>query len=190
MKGLRERVRTLLSLFLLALAAPARGDGGTLRLSERAGPYRVSIFTAPEPLRVGPADISVLVQDAGSGAPVADVVVRLPLWPAEASGGRQAAEALLYTATTKQAVNKLLRAAAVEFPTARPWRIAVDIEGPRGPAYCAVEVDVAGPLPRWRQMWPWFSWPVVPIILFILHQLLRPRSRERPAAESSSHDGC
>jgi hypothetical protein len=182
---MRRTARTFLGFFMLALAAPARGDGGTLRLSERAGPYRVSVFTDPEPLRVGSADVSVLVQEAGSGAPVADAVVRLTLRPAAGDGA-----VLSYTATAEQAVNKLLRAAAVEFPAAGPWRIAVDVEGPRGPARCAVEVHVATPLPRWRQMWPWFSWPAVPIVLFVLHQLLRQRGRGRPAAESSPHDGC
>jgi hypothetical protein len=160
----------LLAFFTLALAAPARGDGGTLRLSERAGPYRVSVFTSPEPLRVGAADVSVFVQEAGSGAPVADVAVVLTLTPGAGNG-----PALSYQATADQAVNKLLRAAAVDWPAAGPWRIAVDVEGPRGTARCVVDVVVAPPLPRWRQMWPWFTWPAVPITLFVLHKLRRQR---------------
>ncbi len=162
--------RPLTALLVVLAASSARGDGGTLRLSERAGPYRVSVFTSPEPLRVGPADVSVLVQDAGSGAPIADAVVRLTLSPADREGAT-----LTSTATAEQAVNKLLRAAAVDLPAAGPWRIEVEVEGPGGPAHCGVAVMVAEPLPRWRQMWPWFTWPVVPIVLFVLHQLRRPR---------------
>jgi hypothetical protein len=167
--GAGRPLTALLGLVLLA-GGSARGDGGTLRLSERVGPYRVSVFTSPEPLRVGPADISVFVQDAESGAPVA-AAVRLTLTPG--GGG----EGLSCPATAEQAVNKLLRAAAVDLPAAGPWRIEVDVEGPRGPAHCEVAVMVAEPLPRWRQMWPWYTWPAVPIVLFVLYQLGR-RDRE------------
>jgi hypothetical protein len=167
---MRGGARTLLGFFMLALAAPARGDGGTLRLSERVGPYRISVFTSPEPLRVGAADVSVFVQEASSNAVVADAAVRLTLAPAAGDG-----PVLVYTATAEQAVNKLLRAAAVELPAAGLWRIAVDVEGPRGAVHCVVEVLIAEPLPRWRQMWPWFTWPAVPIVLFVLHQLVRRR---------------
>jgi hypothetical protein len=161
----------VLGLVVLA-ARPARGDGGTLRLSERVGPYRISVFTSPEPLRAGPADVSVFVQDADSGSSLADAVVHLTLTP----DGRQGA-AVSCTATAEQAVNKLLRAASVDLPAAGPWRIDVDVEGPRGSAHCEVTVMVAEPLPRWRQMWPWFTWPAVPIVLFVLHQFRRQRGR-------------
>jgi hypothetical protein len=166
---------------LIVLATgPARGDGGTLRLSERVGPYRISVFTSPEPLRVGPADVSVFVQDADSGSAVATAGVHLTLAPAGREG-----PALSYTATADQAVNKLLRAASLDLPAAGPWRIAVDVEGPRGPALCGVPVLVAEPLPRWRQMWPWFTWPAVPIVLFVLHQLRRQRGRRVGGPEKS-----
>jgi hypothetical protein len=161
----------MLAFLVLGPAEPARGDGGTLRLSEHVGPYRISVFTSPEPLRIGIADVSVFVQDAGSGAAAADAVVRLTLTPVAGSG------AVVYTATADQAVNKLLRAAAVDLPAAGLWRLGVDVEGPRGPAHCSVSVLVSEPLPRWQQMWPWFTWPAVPIVLFVLHQLLRPRGR-------------
>jgi hypothetical protein len=46
-----------------------RADGGAMRLSERAGGYRVTVFTDPTPLRAGPVDVSVFVQDADTGEP-------------------------------------------------------------------------------------------------------------------------
>ena len=52
--------------------APARADGGTVRLSERQGEYRITVFTAPVPFRAGLVDISVLVQDAVSRTPIPD----------------------------------------------------------------------------------------------------------------------
>ena len=46
-----------------------------MRLSERAGGYRVTVFTDPTPLRAGPVDVSVFVQDADTGEPAAGVRV-------------------------------------------------------------------------------------------------------------------
>src|SRR5262249_22373888 len=70
-----------LTLRVLALAlrpCAAHGDGGAVRLAQQAGPYRVTVFTAPTPLRAGPVDVSVFVQD-GAGAALPDVTVRVTL---------------------------------------------------------------------------------------------------------------
>ena len=50
---------------------------------KQAGPFIVSIFTAPEPLRAGPVDVSVLVQSSG-GAVLTDAVVDILLESATA----------------------------------------------------------------------------------------------------------
>ena len=44
-----------------------------MRLSERAGGYRVIIFTDTDAARAGPVDVSVFVQDADTGEPAAGV---------------------------------------------------------------------------------------------------------------------
>ncbi len=41
------------------------GDGGAVRFSGQQGDWRITVFTSPTPLRAGPVDVSVLVQDAG-----------------------------------------------------------------------------------------------------------------------------
>src|SRR5262245_51794128 len=101
----------LLSPFLLATMSPchARADGGTVRLSQRAGGYRITVFTEPTPFRAGPVDVSVLVQDAATG----DVVpgAQVTVWAAPSGRGGEAAE---HPATTEAATNKLLRAALFE----------------------------------------------------------------------------
>ena len=55
-------------------AAPsmALADGGTVRFSEERSGRRITVFSTPTPLAVGPADISVLVQDLESGRPLLD----------------------------------------------------------------------------------------------------------------------
>lgn len=61
------------AVFLIPSLAVA--DGGALRLSEQKDGYRIAAFTTPTPLRAGPVDISVLVQDAATGEPNAEVEV-------------------------------------------------------------------------------------------------------------------
>ena len=48
-------------------------------MRQAAGPFVVSLFTTPESPAVGPADLSVMVEDQGSGSVLldADVVVTL-----------------------------------------------------------------------------------------------------------------
>ncbi len=144
---------------------PARADGGIPLLVERVDDYEVAVFASPAPLRVGPLDISVLVQNAGTGtpSPVSEIRVRLQ------SGGPYRV-ALEETATTEAATNKLFRAAHFELPSAGDWKVRVQIDDDQE----TLTVDgtfVAGePRPRWRALWPWFTWPIIPIAVFLLRQ--------------------
>jgi hypothetical protein len=152
--------------------APAIADGGALRLSGTAGGYRISVFTAPSPFRAGPVDVSVLVQDASTGEPMTQVPVTIRM---TRSGG----PALEYPATTGAATNKLFRAAQFELPGAGRWALQVRVDGRDGPAVIAGEVDAAEPLPRWPEIWPWFAWPTLVIVLFSIHQFLVRRRTGR-----------
>src|SRR5581483_8908588 len=66
-----RRDRTLLPALPVAvltlIPSLATADGGSLRLSEQDGNYRITVFTSPSPPRAGPVDVSVLVQDAATG---------------------------------------------------------------------------------------------------------------------------
>ncbi len=161
----------LASSFILHPSSFLRADGGTVRLSQRAGGYQVTVFTAPTPLRTGPVDVSVLVQDADTGQalPGAEVTVRV----APAGRGHTAT---VYPATTEAATNKLLRAALFELPEAGRWELEVAVQGPLGPARVRCEVEAAEPAPRWPEFWPWAAWPVLVILLFGVHQLLVRRA--------------
>src|SRR5438093_1281433 len=101
----RSLIRLLLfSSFLLhpSSFSSLRADGGTVRLSQRQGVYQITVFTAPNPFRSGPVDVSVLVQDAGTGQPVPEVRVTVRAAPRGRSG-----EALVSPATSEAATNKL-----------------------------------------------------------------------------------
>ena len=101
-----------------------RADGGTLRLSERVGGYRVTVFTAPTPLRAGPVDVSVFVQDADTGEPAAGVRVTVQAAPRGRPDGPSARPA-----TAEAATNKLFRSALFELPESGWWEIEATVDG-------------------------------------------------------------
>lgn len=130
-------VLSLLILCVLAFAPTVLANGGTVRLSnEPAGPYQVSAFTSPSPLRTGTVDVSVLVQRLGTGEQVPDVQVTVTVEPAGGQGDRRS-----YQATHEQATNKLYYAANVQIPAEGRWRISIDVVGQSGAGSAAFEVE-------------------------------------------------
>ena len=49
----------------------AHADGGQVRLTQRHGDMQITVFTSPSPLRAGPVDVSVCIQDAATGTNLA-----------------------------------------------------------------------------------------------------------------------
>jgi hypothetical protein len=156
----------LFSSFILHPSSFARADGGAVRMREQAGAYQVTVFTAPTPFRAGPVDISVLVLDAATGEyiPQARVTVRLK--------ARGTGNLLEYPASTAAATNKLFRAAVFELPEPGWWDVELVVDGPYGPVLLHLEVEADQPLPRWLELWPWFTWPALAVAFFGLHQVL------------------
>jgi hypothetical protein len=187
----------LIGVALALGCGSARGDGGTLRLSENAGPYHLSVFTSPSPPRAGRLDVSVLVQDAKTGAfvPGAAVSVRV-------SSTARPGLVSTYAATHEAATNKLLLAAECEAPAAGEWRVAVTVDGrpgggnaafsrsigsrtvdrqnggePAAQASAAFSLEVGEPAPLWWDMTVWIGWPALAVGLFGVHQILAARGR-------------
>lgn len=154
-------------LLLGPWSAAALADGGSVRLSQQQGGYRITIFTAPTPFRAGPVDISVLVQDAATGTPIPDVQVDVEVAPR----GRPD-EAISNRATTEAATNKLFQAAVFNLPEPGWWEVEVSVEGPKGTARVRCEVEAADALPRWLSLWPWVCWPALAVLLFCIHRWL------------------
>jgi len=157
-------------LLVGALCAPARGDGGVVRVSAKKGAYLITVFTSPTPLRAGPVDISVLVQDAVTGEPLpeARVLVRLT---------QPGQPELEYPATTEAATNKLLQAAQFELTASGNWDLEVQVEGSHGSAMLGCALEAAEPLPRWVELWPWICWPALAVAIFGIHRLLAQKRR-------------
>jgi hypothetical protein len=163
-------------LLIGACGKAAHGDGGVLRVSRSEGNYRISVFTAPTPCQVGPIDISVLVQDAITGEVIPKALVTLWL-----KLRNQPGKPLCYTATDKAATNKLMNAAVFDLPEPGRWVVQVTIRGDQGRAQVDFELHAAQCVRGWPAMWPWFSWPVPVILLFLAHQVLVWRRHRQPA---------
>jgi hypothetical protein len=159
---------------LFRLPSPAMADGGTIRLSEQAGNYQIAVFTSPTPLRAGPVDVSMLIQDAATRKPVSEVQVTI-------TAKRRDRPNLLIRrpATIEAATNKLFRAATFELPEPGSWDIDVSIDGPLGKAQARFDVEASESLPRCLAMWWWIGWPVLPILLFSWHQVVVKRTPQR-----------
>lgn len=159
-----------------------RADTGTLRCIERVGNLRISVFTAPTPLRAGPAEISVLVQDDLTGEAKTAAPIELELL---APGGRIA---LPVVPTRATATNKLMQAAFVELTAPGNWHLNVLCSAPQSAAAISsveragrleLDLPVAPPLPKWLAQWAWFSWPLAVVGLFACHRKLAARAKCR-----------
>jgi hypothetical protein len=130
---------TLAAALLLAVVPPLLANGGTVRLSRAAvGPYLVSVFTSPTPLRTGEVDISVLVQDAER-----ESVLDVAIWVEAVPLGFDA-DAVRHPATRQQATNKLFKAAKFQVAEAGQWEFLVRVGGDEGGAV-AFQVELTDP---------------------------------------------
>jgi hypothetical protein len=171
MKG-KLAMAALLTVWLELGAGSSRalGDGGTLRFSGRRDDRMITVLTTPAPLEVGPADLSVLVQQAETGTPITE----LPIDVIARRTGHQEA-AIRASATTEAATNKLMRAARLDLLEPGRWHIDVVVAGVDPAQPIGFDVDVAPPPPPWMQMILWIAWPIIPIGLFALKEFRTKR---------------
>ncbi len=76
----RTRGSDILNVCAIALlATPLFADGGAVLSRQESGPFVITLFAAPVPLRSGPIDLTVLVQTRDTLEPVvaAEVSIRL-----------------------------------------------------------------------------------------------------------------
>jgi hypothetical protein len=134
----------LLLLVVVANSMAAHGGTGTPQLTnEDIGPYRIFVWSAPEPPQVGPYHVAVamtesLPGDASgfAGKPIlnADITVTLTH---VASG-----ETLTKKATHQDAVNKIYYEADFEVPTPGEWSVHLAVIGPDGAAEAAYMAEI------------------------------------------------
>jgi hypothetical protein len=165
---------------LLAAAMAARGDGGSVLSQQTSGPYRITLFGSPSPLRAGPADLSVMIQDAKTGEPVLDQSVAIDVQAALNPGSTawlppccSMAKSLgAVTATHASAQNKLLYAANIVLPSSGLHDITVRVGGDKGPTLEG-KIDVQSPVTPAASYWACLAAPPLLIGIFALNQRLR-----------------
>jgi hypothetical protein len=152
------------------LAALAMADGGALQWRERAGPYTVTVFTAPVPLRPGPVDFSVMVQRAADNEVVLDAAVALQLTKSGEADIRG-------EATHSLATNKLLYSISLSPPTPGMWRVEVHVRGAVGDASTAGSIRLLETESAVWNYWPYFAVVPVFVCLFIMNRYLKKSAR-------------
>jgi RsiW-degrading membrane proteinase PrsW (M82 family) len=167
-------VTALLALVVLA-PAPASGDGGTVRLVERSGGFVITVFSAPEPLRVGPADLSVLVQDEADAAPVLDARISLEAVPPAGAAGVVRLEA-----TRAHATNKLLYATPFTPELPGAWTLGVRVQRGTDVAEARTVLPVGPARSGLWSLWPYLALPPAAVALYALAAWLSVRRHARP----------
>ena len=166
--------RLLLAVVLACVASAAHADGGRLQMRQAAGSFVVSLFTTPESLGVGQADLSVMVEEGSNVLLNPDVTVTLT---PEDGGGAPVVAHLSHV----HATNRLLQDAVVELPQAGRWRVAVRVRDAGREASAATELTVASYSARRRTIWTFLLLPVCAMALFAWVRLLKRRKVPAPA---------
>jgi hypothetical protein len=158
--------KLLWPLVIILAQATALADGGIVQLRKQAGPFMITVFTAPAPLSAGPVDISLLLQNRNGLEPVLDATVSLIL-RSEASGAEIQARP-----TREQAQNKLLYAAPVTLAETGKWQLDVTVlrNGERTEA--TGTIDVAPAFEMASSYWGYFAFPPLMIVAFVVRERL------------------
>jgi hypothetical protein len=148
-------------------------DGGALLVRQNAGPLTISIFSSPEPLRVGTGDLSVMVQKSDDKSTVLDAKVKLHLTHTTPDGISE----VFVPATHAKATNKLLYASQVNLTAQGPWKLVTTVDSKAGSAEIAVNINVLPAEPRIFAYWPYFAVVPLIIVLFAINQWLKARRK-------------
>ena len=159
----------VLTTLLFCFAAVARADGPHIAFHGTEGAYTVTLFTAPDPLVAGPAGLTLLVQNTGSGA---------LLGQATASGQLLLAGHAPVAFTLGPADGGNLPSATVRLPLAGSYALQLHVAAANEEA-----ADFAGTVPvaenhgrRNTVLWALLL-PVLCIGLFLVNQYGKARMR-------------
>ena len=144
-KAPRRTISTGLALWMAyaVFATPflARGDGGTLRVSNvPMGAYRISVYTDPTPVPPDTIDVSVLATFERGRGVARGLEILVVAHPLDGPGPD-----ITHPATRDQADDPRFYAAKFALGAVGPWDIAVQVEGPEGEGQVSFSIDVREP---------------------------------------------
>jgi hypothetical protein len=133
----------------VALSSPtvalAHG-GGTPRLIDvPVGPYRLYVWSSPEPLRVGDMHVTIAVVEAAQTSakldePVVDANVRVLLKPLNEQN-----EPFARAATNQTTLLQRYYETDFSIPAAGIWQAVIEVSGPAGAGSASFDVEVLPP---------------------------------------------
>jgi hypothetical protein len=137
-RGLRSTLAAILVLAaFLGASEGVRANGGTLRVARATvGPYLVSVWTQPDPPRVGRLDVSVAVMRPEDGTAILDAV---PSVTAQLTGNQ--APPVTERAVLGGGGTPLLYHAELELSRPGRWRVTVTIPPVSEPGGASFEID-------------------------------------------------
>ncbi len=159
----------LMLIFLSPFDRIARADGGVVMCQRTSAAFTITLFSTETPLRPGPADLSVLLEQPDGRSPILDAQVFIEL-------KHEAGMIIRAEATRSQARNKLLYCSLINLPAAGHWKIRLHISRGNTRAEMLSDLVVAAPQPVFLSHWELIAVPPITIILFILNQWLRRRA--------------
>jgi hypothetical protein len=162
------------ALLLSCAAAVAHADGGRLQMRQAAGPFIVSLFTQPESLGVGQADLSAMIEEQESGKVLLGADVTIALTPENGQG-----EPIVAHLSHAHATNGLLQDALVQLPRAGRWRAVIQVSDAGRRASVATDLAVGDHSARRGSVWVFALLPVLAIALFVWVQIAKHPARGR-----------
>jgi hypothetical protein len=159
-----------------------------MRAREVQGPFVVTIFTGSEPQQDSPVDVSVMVQERDSNEAILDATVKLTFTaparslvepkeqicgPSEMAGLDTDPERFTVLATRRQALNKLLYAAPVNFNAIGLWQLQASIKRDDFSEKITCSIPVSPPPRKLVALFPYLISPPLLVALFALNQRLR-----------------
>jgi len=182
---MRLPIRCLFGLLLALLGATtAQADGEVVVASQRDGDRRITLLASPWPLRAGPAEFSVLLQDAISGQPLSGAQVEVEVEAGAETPRDTDPEPIRLSAEEGAGGNPLFYAARLELPGPGRWHLRAHAVAPGRSLRLASEIEVAPAASLLARHGLALSLPFVGISLFCLHQRLRARTSSRPASRN------
>lgn len=150
---MRKFNRWLFVLILIGWPASslAHGSGTPQLVNRAAGPYVLSVWSLPDPLRVGEVHLSVAAR-----APTADLVVQLQLTPIAPAGNP-----LRQTTVIQERLLQRYYEADFVLPSAGEWQARVIVQGAAGEGHTDFTFMV---LPPTRVNWDLLSWIVLAFV--------------------------
>lgn len=169
---------------LVLSVAPVWADGGAIIARQTVNGRAFTVFASPAPLRAGPVDVSVLVQDEKSGKPVLDAEVEVlwssvspdsPDWLPPCCSMETGPGAV--TATRGHSQNKFLYSAIVPVRSAGASEFVIRCRTGDQEAVLSCEIEAGPPRPPVLAYWPFLALPPFAVAGFALHQHLSRRRK-------------